>query len=292
MNNFWIAFGWLTVVGIGALCIAWIAAKVSDSVDIRKHRGAFAALAAALAIFAGAKHGAPTLPVVEKPKWMMVTSTVNTNDYLSAWIEWRSSYNVPDDTMLTIYLARGGQATTNWNVAAYSYWQDRSNEVYVAEDNITNYLAKVECLYEPGDIRVSDFKAFASRTNMSVTCSWTCPTNAVGWTADIEYRMKQGEPSYWTLLKRVTVQTNNSVKVSGNYVSRGLDREFRVVLYGFSNAFGVRIPLDTVVYFKDRTPEDMFWHALRKRYFNLKWRDYFIEIRKPLLPDYMEGMKL
>ena len=29
MSNFWIAFGWLTVVGIGALCLAWIAAKVN-----------------------------------------------------------------------------------------------------------------------------------------------------------------------------------------------------------------------------------------------------------------------
>ena len=288
MSNFWIAFGWLSVIGIGALCLAWIAAKVSDSVDIRKHRGALAALAAGLCIFAGAKHGSPTLPIVEKPKWMTVTSTVNTNDYLSAWIEWRSSYPVPDETPLTIYIAKGGQATTNWNVAAYSYWQDQSNEVHVVEDNITNYLAKVECLYEPGEVRITDFKSFASKTNMAVTCYWTCPSNAVGWTADIEYRMKEGSPSYWTQLKSCTVQMTNTVTVIGNYVSRGLDREFRVVIHGQESLFGIGIPHDFVTYFNDLTARDKWLHGIRVYYYDCKWRNYFIEHQRHL-PEYLRG---
>ena len=290
MNGFWTALGMATAAGVFALLVAWCAARVSDAIDIRRHRGLFALMAVAFAIFAGAKHGA-LLPIVEKPRWMTVTSTVNTNDYLSAWIEWRSSYKVPDDTPLTLYLAKGGEATTNWNVAAYAYWQDRSNEVHVVEDNITNYLAKVECLYEPGEIHIADFKAFASRTNMAVTCSWTCPSNAVGWSADIEYRMKSGDPSYWTFLKSVTVQMTNTVTVSGNYVSRGLDREFRVVIHGAESLYGINISVDRVTYLRDNTPGDRFFHALRMGAMNRKMKSYFIE-NQLHLPELLRGMIL
>ena len=237
MSNFWIAFGWLTVVGIGALYIAWIAAKVSDSIDIRKHRGVFTALTASLCIFAGAKHA--LIQIVDLPAWLNVAVAYVEEQPTKATFTFSSLRQIPADTPIDFAVAIGGGASTNWIARPSTVYGLSPVEVSTADlspSHITNYLVRITSDYIPEDTYIHDFTAIASRTNLAVTLDFNCSTNLIGAPGIVQHRdletrdgMKYGEWP-WQTDYSFSAMKDNHITILGNFVSRGTDREFRVVV--------------------------------------------------------------
>ena len=237
MNNFWIAFGFFSAVGIGALCLSWIAAKVSDSVDIRKHRGVFTALTASLCIFAGAKHA--LIQVVDLPAWLNVAVAYVEEQPTKATFTFSSLRQIPADTPIDFAVAIGGGSSTNWIARPSTVYGLSPVEISTADltpSDITNYLVRITSDYIPEDTYIHDFTAISSKTNLAVAIDFNCSTNLIGAPGIVQHRdlemrdgMKYGEWP-WQTDYRFTTRKDNHITILGNFVSRGTDREFRVVV--------------------------------------------------------------
>ena len=238
MSKFWTALGLLTVVGIGALCLAWIAAKVSDSVDISKHRGVFTALTALLCIFAGAKHA--LIQIVDLPAWLNVAVAYVEEQPTKATFTFSSLRQIPADTPIDFAVAIGGGASTNWIARPSTVYGLSPVEVSTADlspSHITNYLVRITSDYIPEDTYIHDFTAIASRTNLAVALDFNCSTNLIGAPGIVQHRdlvttdggIITGEWP-WQTDYCFTARKDNHITILGNFVSRGTDREFRVVV--------------------------------------------------------------
>ena len=237
MNNFWIALGMATGGAIIALCIAWIAAKASDKIDIRKHRGAFATLAIGLALFAGAKHA--LIQVVDLPEWLNVAVAYVEEKPTKATFTFSSLRQIPADTPIDFAVAIGGGSSTNWIARPSTVYGLSPVEVSTADltpSHITNYLVRITSDYIPEDTYIHDFTAIASRTNLAVAIDFNCSTNLIGAPGIVQHRdlemhdgIRFGEWP-WQTDYSFSAMKDNHITILGNFVSRGTDREFRVVV--------------------------------------------------------------
>jgi len=224
MNTFWLIVGSIVAT---AVVFAYLAPVLlcgaKRFADMKGHRAAFALLIAALVVYAGAKH---KVPIVEKPAWLFVEAVVDTNTWDRAVFSWHVTGHVPADTPLFIDTAKPQGAVTNWTSHATVYGA-RSNTLFFAE-NPTNYIARVRCDYVPGAIEIKDFLARASLTNRIVDITFTVPTNVIGQTGAVEYRLKRANEPWRLLGTHLAEATNNHYRAVGNFISRGIDREFRI----------------------------------------------------------------
>lgn len=231
MNDFWQSIGLLAaIVEMFALLAPAISYGARQFVSFRGHRVAFAAFGIVLCLFAGAKHGAPTVPVVEKPVWMTAIATVDTNTWTSATFSISSSGIIHPETPLFIDVALSGQAETNWQTHVSTTWELRPGVVSFAalsHSNPTNYLVRIRCDASPAIVTITDFAALASVTDRFMSCTFTAPTNIVGKTAIVDVQMDT-EIRVWVPVYSFQVATNNSVIIRGNFISNGQDRRVRV----------------------------------------------------------------
>ena len=238
MNNYWILIGMATAVAVFALCIAWIAAKVSDTIDIRKHRGAFAALAIGLALFAGAKHA--LIQVVDCPNWLTYSVVYVEEQPTKAKFTFSSPMDIPPETVIYFDVAIGGGSETNWierPPAVYGLLEHEVSTADLSPSHITNYIVRITSDYVPEETYIHDFSAIASKTNLAVTCDFTCSTNLVGALGVVMHRdlvttdngiVTSEWP--WQTDYTFTAKKDNHITILGNFVSRGTDREFCVVV--------------------------------------------------------------
>lgn len=238
MNDFWIAFGLISASGIAALCLVWLAALVSDSVDIRKHRHAFAIAVFGLCLFAGAKH--ILIQVVDCPSWLTYSIGYVEEQPTKATFTLSSPKQIPPDTLIDFAVAIGGCASTNWIArpsAVFGLGQHEVSTADLSPSHITNYLVRITSDYVPEDVYIHDFTAVASKTNLAVTCDFNCSTNLVGAPGIVQHRdlvttdggIITGEWP-WQTDYCFTARKDNHITILGNFVSRGTDREFRVVV--------------------------------------------------------------
>lgn len=238
MNNFWIFVGFLTAAGIAALCLVWLAALVCDSVDIRKHRPAFATAVVVLCLYAGAKH--ILIQVVDCPNWLTYSIGYVEEEPTKATFTLSSPGQIPPETIIDFAVAIGGGASTNWierPPAVFGLGQHEVSTADLTPSHITNYLVRITSDYVPEDTYIHDFSAIASKTNLAVTCDFNCSTNLVGAQGIVQHRdlvttdggIVTGERP-WQTDYTFTARKDNHITILGNFVSRGTDREFRVVV--------------------------------------------------------------
>ena len=237
MNGFWTALGMATAAGVFALLVAWIAARVGDAIDIRRHRGLFALMSVAFAIFAGAKH--MVIQVVDLPSWLTVSVDYVEETPTKATFAFSSPKQIPADTVIDFAVAIGGGSETNWIARPSAVYGLRQHEISTADltpSHITNYLVRITSDYIPEDVYIHDFTAVASRTNLAVTCDFNCSTNLVGAPGVIQHRDLvvlddiTTADTGWQTDYSFTTHKDNHITIIGNFVSRGTDREFRVVV--------------------------------------------------------------
>jgi len=229
MNAFWQLVGVTAATAIVAAFLVTAVLRGFNAFFSRKgHRLALVLFAAFLSSYAATK-----MKVAEKPSWMEVNAIVNTNTWNEATVAWAATGFVPADAPVLIDVALDGQAVTNWTQRASTTYAAASNVVSFAglsPSNPTNYILRLRCDYLPCKVEITDFLARASLTNRIVDVTFSAPTNLVGKTGTVEYRMlRPGEP--WRFLTTVVARTNNHVRAVGNFVSRGIDRAFRVRFY-------------------------------------------------------------
>lgn len=238
MNNFWINVGVATAVGIVALCLVWLAARVSNSTNLREHRGVFAMFAALLTFFAGAKH--VIVQVVDCPKWLTYSVGYVEEEPTKAKFTFSSPKDIPPETVIYFDVAIGGGSETNWierPPALYGLMEHEVSTADLTPSHITNYLVRITSDYVPEDTYIHDFTAIASKTNLAVTCDFTCSTNLVGALGVIMHRdlvTTDGDIVIsewpWQTDYTFTAKKDNHITILGNFVSRGTDREFCVVV--------------------------------------------------------------
>ena len=196
-------------------------------------RKVFAFFAAALTLYAGAKH--VSLIVQEKPGWLDVEAYVpeeNTNSWNKVVVAWhpQASAIVPAATSLSISYAQRG--TTNWThladstVGAVSNVFDTSGWTY----HPTSCVFRVISSYELARIEITDLTVKASETSRYVRVSFTAPTNLYEAVAHIHARVKEAGQPFTEVGRISTVVKTNTVTITGDFISGGKDREFRAIL--------------------------------------------------------------
>lgn len=154
------------------------------------------------------------------------------------WVEfrWKTSAGYPPDWPVLIDAAVAGGAETNWFAIAEATAGELTNRVSasVLSGNPTNFIYRITSDYTPAVVEIKDFSAFTLETNMAVVCSWTCPTNLVGLVGQVQYRKVSVANAPWVVAKTHVMQLHNEVTVVGNFVGGRIDREFRVVVDGYT----------------------------------------------------------
>lgn len=267
--DIWTKVGIAAAAAMGLLSLAWVMSKGITLRAARRH-GVFAAIAVLMSLYAGTK---PPKPEVEYPNGLRDDGTCfDTNTWKSVTFKWSLSTGYPADAVLTFsYRTLGSEDpwTQFQGTVVASALEHVQSTASLIPAEATNWEYSVTSEYHAGEVRILDFEAYACTTQRFVTCRWTCPTNVVGNRAIVQYRMKEsgsigGQPDTWHDAVTVFMQTNNAVNVEGNFVSRGLDREFRVFVPATSTLTrvyvrGMPVSLirgDASILLDDRTEED------------------------------------
>ncbi|MBQ6924839.1 MAG: hypothetical protein IJQ73_09370 [Kiritimatiellae bacterium] len=193
---------------------------------------AFALAALFWAPYAGSKM---FLYISAFPKWMSSAQAYvpddATNDFSRIVFTWQGSAAavIPPDAPILIEAAERG--TTNYQPIAEAVYADGSNIVDTAgwSLNPTSFVYRLTSSAAPTVVDIVDFAAVASETSRTVRVSFTAPTNLLECVAHIHARIKEhGAP--FEEVASIVVKTSNVVTVEGNFISRGVDREFRAVV--------------------------------------------------------------
>ena len=224
MNEKWIMIGGVLAVLELALIIALVIFRNAP----RKVCKVFALSTIGLVLYAGTK------PSVQMPPGVADDgSCFDTNDW--QWVEfrWKLQRDYPLDVLL-VFDAKTG--TNDWvNIGAeLSGMLTNRIDLTGLPEHPTNYVYRITSEYVPGAVEIRDFSASAQTNRMAVVCRWTAPSQLVGLQANVQCRIKFVPVAEWTTVSTVTIQETNEVEVAGNFVNRRLDREFRVVVEGYS----------------------------------------------------------
>ena len=204
---------------------------------LKKHRKAFFTFLGMWALYAGAKH--MLIQIVDLPAWLNVAVSYVEEQPTKATFTFSSPRPIPADTPIDFAVAIGGGSSTNWISRPSTVYGLSPVEISTADltpSHITNYLVRITSDYIPEDTYIHDFTAIASRTNLAVTLDFNCSTNLIGAPGIVQHRdletrdgMKYGEWP-WQTDYSFSAKKDNHITILGNFVSRGTDREFRVVV--------------------------------------------------------------
>lgn len=231
MSAFWTVLGLAVSAAIVLASVVFLVARYVPAKFVRRH-WLFAAAAAAFALWAGVK------PEVSWPAGVRDDgSCFDTNDWQFVEFRWKLAQGYPEDANLVIEAAlrndiEARQYFEIWSGAASTLTQ-RVAAASFAQSHVTNYVFRMSGEYVPGKVEISDFAALACTTQRMVFCTFSCPTNLVGLTGRVEVREKRAGAAWFPVL-RATVSEHNGVAVPGNFVNRRTDREFRIVVDGWS----------------------------------------------------------
>lgn len=242
MNSFWLFVGVSAAFLFYGIVFASVLASVLEKAHLppRECRGPLAAFAAVLTLYAGAKHA--TIQVVDRPDWLTYSIAYVDETPKKATFTFSSPKQIPPDTVIDFAVAIGGGATTNWidrPSALYGLGKYELSTADLTPSHVTNYLVRITSDYVPSDTYIHDFAAIASKTNLAVTCDFNCSTNLVGAPGVIQHRdLVRTMTDFGTIINEApwqtdysfTAQKDNHITIIGNFVSRGTDREFRVVV--------------------------------------------------------------
>lgn len=224
MNDNWILFGCILAGLELALFITLFAFRFAP----RKVCKVFALAAIGLTLYAGTKPRVTMPPGVADDG-----SCFDTNAW--QWVEfrWKLQRDYPLDVLL-VFDAKTG--TNDWFNIGAEFAGMLTNRIDLTDlpEHPTNYVYRITSEYVPGAVEIRDFSAAAQTNRMAVVCRWTAPSQLVGLQANVQSRIKFVPVAEWTTVSTVTIQETNEVEVSGNFVNRRLDREFRVVVEGYS----------------------------------------------------------
>lgn len=227
INSFWIAVGFATVAAV-CLCLV---VRCADFIPARHRKVAMKLMAVAGVVGIA---WAALKPSIEWPRGVTNhDSAFDTNSWAYVDIAWKLGEDYPLDVLFTIEAKpkSGG----DYAPVQTCYSGDCSNRVTATTlgGNPTNFTYRVTSEYEPGTVSIKDLFAVANTNNLSVTCRWTCPAELVGLSGRIMCR-KLDEVSTWHLERVVPMQATNVVTLVGNFVNGRLDREFCVVVNGYT----------------------------------------------------------
>lgn len=228
MNPIWLLIGLATAAAIVVTAIVCAA----TSIPKEQRRGALAVIVIG---FAFGVLWAAVKPSTNWPTGIRDDGSLfDTNDW--RWVEfrWKLQRDFPAYVPLTFDAKpRSGGNWFNLDVAESGLLTNRIDLTGLS-DHPTNYIFRVTSEYTPGTVEIKDFSAKAATNAMEVVCCWTSPTNLVGLVGNIQYRLREPPGSTWTSAKNVVIARTNEVHVAGNFVNRRIDRDFRIVVDGYS----------------------------------------------------------
>ena len=234
----WLPFAQAVAGLIAVAAAAYVVARGFEcSKTLKKHRKAFFTFLGMWALYAGAKHA--LIQVVDLPAWLNVAVAYVEEQPTKATFTFSSLRQIPADTPIDFAVAIGGGASTNWIARPSTVYGLSPVEVSTADlspSHITNYLVRITSDYIPEDTYINDFTAIASKTNLAVTLDFNCSTNLIGAPGIVQHRdlvvlddITAGDVP-WQTDYSFTTHKDNHITILGNFVSRGTDREFRVVV--------------------------------------------------------------
>lgn len=234
----WLAFAQVVAaLVIIAATVYAVNYGIFESKRLGKHRKAFFAFLCMWAGFAGAKH--MLIQIVDLPAWLTVSVDYVEETPTKATFGFSSPKDIPADTVIDFSVAIGGGSETNWIARPSAVYGLRQHEISTADltpSHITNYLVRITSDYIPSDTYIHDFTAVASKTNLAVSVDFNCSTNLIGAPGIVQHRdlivlddITVGDMP-WQTDYSFTTHKDNHITILGNFVSRGTDREFRVVV--------------------------------------------------------------
>lgn len=235
ISPFWMRVGLAAAALVVAFCVVPPVVRAFEA--LRRlgvsERRVFLLAAIGLMLYGGAKH--VQLSVQERPAWLNVQAFIPedaTNDYSRIEFHWSATADalVPADTPIELQFAERG--TTNYQHLADAVYSDRSNSVDATSFalNPTCYVYRAVSSLVPGRIEVTDFAVVASETSRHVRVSFTAPTNLYEAVARVYARVKEVGRPFDEVGVIVSVHSNNSATIRGDFVSGARDREFLTVI--------------------------------------------------------------
>lgn len=230
--------GWLAAIGVllmvaFALFPAFAMALGRLRVSSRWDRRVFLVAALFAAHFAGSK---VALHIQSIPPWMSTAQGYvpdeATNDFGRIVFEWTGAPSAVIPADAPIYIDAAPHGTTNFARIVEAVYGDRSNVVDTSSWtlNPTSYVYRMTSPTSPTVIDIRDFAVVASETSRHVRVSFTAPTNFFEAVARVQARMRDNEALFADVSTFVVRRTNNVVTIDGDFISRGIDREFRAIV--------------------------------------------------------------